>query len=106
MEPPTYAENAFKVVALFPKTNNDGMPFDKDVWSWWRDRLIMLQFNYSRTGDVFGVWKGQSDTSVAIYWVVRTHKEVDRIWNFVREAGVKFEQKEMYFEISSIYFDF
>jgi hypothetical protein len=40
----TFAANAYEIRALFPLADNDGRPFDRDVWGWWQDEMTNLEF--------------------------------------------------------------
>ncbi len=90
--------NAFKVTVLFPLADNDGRPFDSEIWRWWRDEMMQLQLAFTDTGVVQGSWEGQSEEHRSVFWIVRSKKEVARLRQFVAEAKERFEQKEMFFE--------
>jgi hypothetical protein len=93
-----HAFNAYEVKALFPLADNDGLPFEEDVWGWWRDEMTKLQLAFTETGVVQGFWEGQSERHRSVFWIVASMTEVRKIRAFVAAAKLKFQQKEMFFE--------
>lgn len=99
--------NAFKITLFFPLSDNEGNPFEVEVWSWWRDRITILVFDYGHTdlGMVTGWWQGMSDQNRWIMLVVPSVQKVDEVRDFLRQARLRFRQKAMYFDCHGVYFE-
>jgi hypothetical protein len=98
-------KTAVKVNLFFPLYNNDGDPFEEEIWRWWRESLTLLLAGFSEMGVVHGWWQGHSDVNLWVAAVVRTEIDVRRIRSFLRLARAKFQQKAMYLEYHRVHFE-
>lgn len=85
-----------KVTLFFPLQDNDGDPFDENVWRWWQREMQRLS-DYTELGIATGFFRGQIDRNRVIVLVVAPAK-LDSIREFLVEACSRFRQDAMYFE--------
>jgi hypothetical protein len=97
--------DSFKVTLLFPLRDNDGNPFDQEVWRWWWDQITRLFAGFTDLGVVEGWWHGHSDLNRWIVVVVRTEREINQIREFLRLACKRFRQEAMYLEYHPVRFE-
>ncbi len=97
--------NAFRVHLLFPLADNEGEPFDQDVWAWWRDQMTTLFRGFSIMGTVEGWWEGYTDEHRSVAVVVNSDGELESIRSFLAEARPHFRQEAMVLEVSAVRFE-
>ena len=97
--------DSFKVTLLFPLRDNDGNPFDQEIWGWWWDQITRLFTGFTDLGVVKGWWQGHSDLNRWIVVVVRTEREINQIREFLRSACKRFRQEAMYLEYHPVRFE-
>lgn len=99
------ATTRLKITLLIPLTDNEGDPFDLEIWSWWSDQLTSLVSGFTDHGMVTGWWRGYSDQNRMIVMIVNSMMEVEAIRNLLREARVRFMQEAMYLEYHDVTFE-
>jgi hypothetical protein len=97
--------NALKVTLLFPLFDNDGNPFEEEVWDWWLDEMTNLFRGFTDLGVVSGWWLGHSDRNRWIVVIVKTEKEVGRTRNLLQMARERFKQQAMYLDYHPVRFE-
>jgi len=50
-----------KVTVLIPLTDNEGEPFDLQIWNWWNHRLTSLVSGFTDLGVANGHWRRFAD---------------------------------------------
>jgi len=98
-------ENAFKVSLLFPLVDNEGNPFEEEIWDSLYNKLFQLFRGFTEPGIAKGWWLGHSDLNRMIFIVVPTEEEIEQIKDLARWARTQFRQDAMYFECQRIYFE-
>lgn len=94
---------SLKVTLIFPLYGNDGEPFSREVWTWWRGEILRLG-DYTELGNAKGVYRGHTDRNLVIFMIVEP-SALDAIREFLAEARKRFEQDAMYFEYHPIQFE-
>ena len=84
---------------LFPIYDNDGEPFEREIYEWFADEVktIFPEGATEYGGHATGWWHGKIDLSRCI-WAILEEDELNVIREFLREAKEKFRQEKMYFE--------
>jgi len=100
-----YACNAYRVTVFFPLADNDGHPFERDIWNWWRDEITKLRFAFTELGVVRGYWEGYSEEHRWLFWIVASAEEVSRLRDFITQAKERFRQMEMFFEVVPVFYE-
>ena len=95
----------FKTTMFFPLSDNEGNPFQEEVWEWWRDELTRLLSGFTDLGVVRGWWQGQSDQNQWVVAVVAGSEHLDDLRHMLRLARQMFRQDAMYFEWHSVQFE-
>ena len=98
-------KHSFKVTLLFPLHDNDGNPFEEEVWRWWMREMTRLRQGFTDLGVVEGWWQKHSDQNRWIVMNVKSEREVDTIRDFLRSARKKFRQKAMYLDYHLVRFE-
>ena len=98
-------EHWYQVTLLFPLRDNDGKPFEEEVWRWWLQKITQLCQGFTDLGVVEGWWQKHSDQNRWIVMNVKSGQEVDAIRDFMRAARKKFRQKTMYLEYHLVYLE-
>ena len=88
---------SLKVNLLFPLEDNDGEPFDEDVWGWWRSEMTVRFAGYTDLGKVKGYWEGYSDQHRMVVMVL-PDSELPAVRRFLQEARERFRQEAMYLD--------
>ncbi|MEW6368850.1 MAG: hypothetical protein AB1714_29830 [Acidobacteriota bacterium] len=98
--------DAIEVNLMFPCADNDGAPFEEDVWEWQKDHLrVLFREGYTEHGTVRGWWQGYSDENVWYRVIIDGDFDLIAVREFLREACRRYCQEAMFLEYHPVSFE-